>query len=278
MSDRTLRSSLRSVRKSRLDPRVVISKLNLPNEILIQHKINNFMSIAKTGLELKATSPESRTPEQFINIVDQFLNVLEKDQIVFPHFMINKQKKINVAIRDVTIAVNLFKRQMIKVMGKFTSTSLLRVELERRRKTNPPFLGLDNHSVTNIISVGRSDGQNIVDIFSGNVKMRPDKNGIYSCHSPIMHHGVKIQEQRLITPRLINAQSVALSDKSVPLIDNGEGNSTPRMDLKYRILNRVRNSNFHEHSLNKSEGPELYNGGNFYVVSKVEKRVDNSFS
>ena len=281
MFDRTLRSSLRSVRKCQLSPKIVVPKLNIPNEILIRRKIDYFMSIAKTGLELKVKEPKSRTPEQFMKEVDQFLNILEKDQVVFPHFMIYKQKQINVAIRDVKIAVNLFKRQMARAIGRFSTTELLKFEMERRRKINPPFLGLDNSDVTNVISVGRSDGQNKVDIFLENMKMWPAKSCIYSHHIPTVSHGDELQSKQLINPKLI-APSVTLSDKSVPPMCNLESISTPRMDLKHRILSRVRNSKFYDNEekylLHKNTEPELCTGGSFYVISGLGKRSKNFLS
>ena len=279
MYDRTLRSSLKSVRKCRLNPRVTIPKLNIPDEILTRHKIDNFMSIAKTGVELKVRIPKFRTPEQFMNEVDQFINILEKDRVVFPDFMLDKQKPINVAFRDVKIAVNLFKRQMIKAIGKFNTTALFKREIERRRKVNPPFLGIDNSGVTNVISVDRSDGQNKVDTFSENTKMWPDKSCINSHHT--VSHDDELKREQLINSKLI-ALNIIPPDKIVPPMCITEHNPTPRMDLKHRILSRVRNSDFYDGEdknslINKNTQTEPNNGDSFYVVSGL-KRVEKPLS
>lgn len=279
MCDRTLRSSLKSVRKCRWDPKVTIPKLNIPDEILTRHKIDNFMSIAKTGLELKVRIPKIRTPEQFMNEIDQFLNILERDRVVFPYFMTDKQKQIRVACRDVTIAVNLFKGQMIKAIGKFNTTALFKREIERRRKVNPPFLGIDNSGVTNVISVDRSDGQNKVDTFSENMKMWPDKSCINSHHN--VSHDDELKREQLINSKLI-ALNIIPPAKIVPPMCNIEHNPPPRMDLKHRILSRVRNSNFYDGEdkdslTNKNTQTEPYNEDSFYVVSGL-KRVEKPLS
>ena len=237
------------------------------------------MSIAKTGVELKVRVPKILTPEQFMNEVDQFINILEKDRVVFPDFMIDKQKPINVAFRDVKIAVNLFKRQMIKAIGKFNTTALFKREIERRRKVNPPFLGIDNSGVTNVISVDRSDGQNKVDTFSENMKMCPDKSCVNSHHT--VSYDDELKREQLINSKLI-ALNIIPPDKIVPPMCITEHNPTPRMDLKHRILSRVRNSDFYDGEdknslINKNTQTEPYNGDSFYVVSGL-KRVEKPLS